>query len=239
MKILTSEEGMVLILVLLVSVVAAIYLSSYAIWTIWDQKNLLRQGNAEQADKIARAGLNRATQDLYMDTDSWLDGNINGNSVTPPDGGNPDTFTALYSETLENGSYTVEIDYLQNPKTCISGCSFYDKRMLIRVTATVQGAERRLEQIVNAYRVKNITQELFYANLQPAINEADDNDNIGITAAILNENVSISSAQRFNVKGCYDDKFSRRSCSSYDTLIRGNLTINGNANVNLSGVTIE
>lgn len=241
MKILTSKKGAVLMISFMLIIVVTIYLSSYVIWTIWDQRNLLRRQRLEEADKLARAGLNRAIVDLQLESDSWLDGEINGHSVTLPDSGNYTNYYILYhtTQTLPNGNYTVELRYLYDT----GALKFLDKRMWVRSTGITSDAFRTLEQMVNFSAVKNLGPgakiNTLYANSQPAIDESDSDDNIGITAVTLRENVSISCPKRFNISGCYDPTFQRRSCGNYYTLIQGNMNITGTANVTLSGVTIE
>ena len=236
----------------MVMIAVSIYLPAYFAWSILDQRNLIRQQRADEAGAIAQAGLNRAILDLSVDTGSWLDGDINGWTVSAPASNNPDIFWTLY--TYSNwtlpyggfGSYTVWIDYLQNPKTCTGGCTFFDKRMLVRSTGTVPQATRTLEQYVDYYTVKNITwtipSERLYASLAQAINEAigagRNNDTIGITATTLIENIAISS-NNWTIQGCYAPSFTYRCCSDYHTVIQGNWTVSGTANVNLSGVTID
>lgn len=221
-------------------ILVTIYLSSYVIWTIWDQRNLLRRQRLEEADKLARAGLNRAIVDLQLESDSWLDGEINGYIVTPPASGNYTDYYPLYNatQTLPNGNYTVEIRYLYDT----SQTKFLDKRMWVRSTGITSDASRALEQIVNFSAVKNLGPgakiNTLYANSQPAVNEASNSDNLAITAVSLRENVTISSFTG-NMSGCYDPTFQRRSCGNYYTLIQGNMNITGSANVTLSGVTIE
>lgn len=258
-KIFTSQKGIALIVAFSVIVVVSIYLSSYVIWAIWDQRNLIRQQGAEEADKIARAGLNRAILDLYQKSDSWLNGVIGtrdalctccSSAPCPADPGNPNTFYTLYSETLKNGTYVVEIRYLYESSTG----TFLDKRMWVRSTGTFPtdgtSTSRVLEQIVNYYSIKNFNKVVdgvtgvLYANLQLAIKAADNDNKIGISAVILNENLTINAttAKTFNIYGGYDPNFSdvnRRSCSNYPTIINGNLTITGSADVYLSGMTIE
>lgn len=259
-----NEKGVILIVALIVIITVSIYLPAYVTWTIWDQRSLIRQQRAEEAKALAQAGLNRAVLDLYMDTGSWLDGDINGNQVVDPadgdgrpDLGNPDRFYPIYW-TLGSADWTlgdnnhivnVEIDYLQN---CPGGSciGFFDKRMRLRSTGRVTGtlgtlASVTLEEYVNYYVVKNITwtpPDRFYASLQQAINEAQgagrNNDTVGITATALTENITINS-NNWTIQGCYDPTFSFRSCSDYYTLIRGNWTVSAGANVNLSGVTID
>lgn len=236
MKILTSKRGAVLMISFMMIILVTIYLASYVIWTIWDQRNLLRRQRLEEADKLARAGLNRAIVDLQLEGDSWLDGEINGYIVTPPDSGNYTNYYPLYNatQTLANGNYTVEIRYLYDT----SQTKFLDKRMWVRSTGITSDAFRALEQMVNFSAVKNLDLDKLYANAQPAVTEASSNNRIAITAVTLRENVTINSFTG-NMSGCYDPNFQRRSCGNYYTLIQGNMNITGTANVTLSGVTIE
>lgn len=246
-KLYNSKEGVILIVVLLVMIAVSIYLPAYFTWSILDQRSLIRQQRADEAGAIAQAGLNRAVLDLSLDSNSWLDGKINQTTVHIPDPNSPDTFWTLY--TYSNwtlpyggfGSYTVWIDYLQNPKPCTGGCLFFDKRMRVRSTGTVPQATMTLEQYVYSYVVKNLTWDRLYASLQQAINEVigagRDNDTIGITATTLIENIAIS-AKNWTIQGCYAPSFTYRSCSDYHTVIQGNWTVIGTANINLSGITI-
>lgn len=227
-------------LTLIITLVATIYLSSYVIWTIWDQRNLLRQQKVEEAAELAWSGLNRAMLDLSLDGNSWLDGEINGHNVTLPNPSDSDAFYLLYNGTPENvtyGNYSVELRYLYNNVTG----RFYDKRMWVRSTGFTLNASRLLERIVDLLRVKNLTRGLLYASLQTAVNEANDNDKIGIDEVTLSENVTITSAavKNFNIRGCYNSDFSNCSCGNYHSYIIGNVTVTGAAVVNLSGVTIE
>ncbi len=221
----------------LLIVVVTIYLASYVIWTIWDQKNLLRRQRLEEADKLARAGLNRAIVDLQLESDSWLDSEINGYTVIGPDGTVPDYYYPLYNITqiLPNGNYTVEIRYLFDH----SSGKFLDKRMWVRSTGFTADAFRALEQMVNFSAVKNLDLDRLYAISQPAVDEAGSSNNrIAITAVTLRESVTISNFKG-NMSGCYDPTFQRRSCGNYYSLIQGKMNITGSANVTLSGVTIE
>ena len=230
-------------LVMIITLVATIYLSSYVVWTIWDQRNLLRQQKVEEAAELAWSGLNRAMLDLSLDGNSWLDGDINGHSVNLPDNATAATrnaFYLLYNGTPENvtyGNYSVEMRYLYNNVTN----KFYDKRMWVRSTGFTPNASRLLERIVDLLRVKNLTRDILYASLQTAVNEANDNDDIAVDEVTLSENVTITSAavKNFNITGCYNSNFSNSSCGNYHSYIIGNVTVTGNAVVNLSGVTIE
>ncbi len=217
----------------LLIVVVTIYLASYVIWTIWDQKNLLRRQRLEEADKLARAGLNRAIVDLQLESDSWLDGEINGYIVTAANASNATAFNALYNQTLANGNYSVEIKYLYD-----SVNNPLDKRMWVRSTGFTADAFRALEQMVDFSAVKNLDLDRLYAISQPAVDEANFNNSIAITAVTLRENVTINSFTG-NMSGCYDPTFQRRSCGNYYTLIQGKMNITGSANMTLSGVTIE
>ncbi len=235
-----NEKGMILLVVFMVMTVLSIILPAYVTWSIWDQKNLLRQQKVEEAKALARAGLNRAKLDLHMDS-NWLDGEINNTSVTVPDPNNPDTLYTLYADqALGGGTYTVQIDYLQKPKTCTLGCSFYTNRIFVRSTGTITDPETSstLEEYVNTYPVKNYTLDKLYALLQLAVDEVRDSDEIRITAAGLSEDIAITS-HTFTITGCYDPDFEYRSCNDYASVIQGTLAITGSADVTLSGVTIE
>ena len=255
-----NEKGVILIVTLIVIIAVSIYLPAYVTWTIWDQRSLIREQKAEEARALAQAGLNRAMLDLYMDAGSWVDGWINNWTVGLPAAGNPDQFWTLYSSlnwTLWDGSlgsYTVWIDYLQNPRSCTSGCTFFDKRMRLHSTGRVIGtlgtlASVTLEEYINYNVVKNLTQSLaqgqdiLYANLQPAINDAIsnnwNNNDFAITDTVLIENININTSMGFTIRGCYAPCFTYRSCSNYHTSFHGNWTVTGGATVNLSGVTIE
>ena len=243
------ERGVVLLAALMVMVVLSLYLPAYVTWAIWDQRNLIRQHSAAEAHAVAQAGLNRAVLDLYLDNNSWLDGDISGHTVHVPDSGDTDKFWTLsYTNwTLGNGSYTIQIRYPYNTATG----KFYDKRMWVRSTGNIANpmtgftATATLEQFVNYYMVKNIGQDpdnpsddkLSYTSLQPAINDALANDNLAIAATTLNENISIN--KNLNIRGCYAPCFTFRSCSGYHTLINGNWTVTGGAIVTLSGITID
>jgi len=236
-----SKNGVALIMTVIITLVASIYLSSYVIWAIWDQRNLARQHIIEQADELALSGLNRATLDLSLDTDSWLDGNINGHAVNPPNAGNPNAFYVLYNgtanETLANGNYSVEIRYLFNAGTA----RFYDKRMWIRSTGITSAASRVLQQLFDIFRVRNLTRGINYTSLQTAVNEALNNEAIGIADVTLNENVTVSpaAAMNYNITGCWNNDFSNRSCGNYHSRIQGRVNALGNATLFMTGVTIE
>ncbi len=244
MKIKNSKKGMILISVILVIVVVMIYLSSHTFLAVYDRKNLEKEKQVQSALFFAKAGLERAMLELYLDNDSWLDGEINGNVVTVPDVINPDTFVFLYNnQSLGDGFYTVEIDYLQiDPAGGSAPWSFYDKRVLLRSTGTASdGTQKVLEQIALWYPVKNLTQVILYTSLQNAVDEAQDNDVIAITMAKLAENIVIAPAasQSYKIKGGYDSLFQVRSISAYPTIIAGTINIGTNADVELSGITIE
>jgi hypothetical protein len=246
-KTTSHEKGVILVVVLMLIIVVSIYLPAYVTWTIWDQRSLIREQKAEDARAIAQAGLNRAVLDLSLDNGSWLDGEINGHPVHAYDSNKPNDFYPLYTGTfysgaLPIGSYAVEIRYLYNAATS----SFYDKRMWIRSRGTITviaPATETLEQIVDSFVVRNITQNLYYANLQPAIDEAINknwNNNVfAITDTVLIENININTAMNFTIRGCYAPCFEFRSCADYHTVIHGNWTVAGGANVTLSGITIE
>lgn len=251
-------RGVVLLGVVLVMTVVSIYLAGYALWAIYDQKNLMRQQEVDKAEAFALAGLERARSDLFLDS-TWLDGVINGNCVSgcalsncpisgcTPDPDNPDQFYDLYTpaETpFGEGSYRVQIDYLQYPKDCTSGCAFfYERRILVRSigyipNASAPQASRTLEEIVSWYKVKNLDQDKLYSMLQPAIDRSSPGDRLAITTAVLNENITINS--NINIKGCYDEDFTpSRNCASYISRISGNVTINSPAQVELGGITIQ
>lgn len=166
MKVLNLKKGAVLIACLVIIVIATVYLAGYVIYTNYDQRNMLRHQETEQAAELARAGLNRAIVDLSLDAGSWKDGAIitTGNATCsccvgnpcPPVTAHPDDFYTLYTETLYTGNctvvpygnYTAEIRYLWNP----NASDFYDKQVWVRSTGrastgkSVGGTERILEQ---------------------------------------------------------------------------------------------
>lgn len=238
-----SNKGVILMVSLMVMVVVSIMLPAYVTWIIWEQKNLLRQRSADFAHNLAQAGLNRAELDLYLDIDSWLDGGINGHTVSLPSAGSPNNFYLLYEDntTYAPNSYRVELRYLYDA----SQGSFYDKRMWIRSTGTTPDASRTVEGFIDWSVVKNLTRNLTYGSLQPAITkvlaESWDNDNIAITETSLTENISLApaGALRINIRGCYDPDFTYRSCSYFHSVIKGNVSVAGQADVILSGVTFE
>lgn len=241
-----SQRAAVLLVVLMVVTVLSIVVPAYVMWAIWDQKNLVRQQKAEEAKALAQAGLNRAILDLYLDDDSWLDGQISGYNVTLPNLGSPNAFYPLYNMTLPNatGSYNVSIGYIYNS----SASEFYDKRMWARSTGTTNdtSASLQIEQFVNWYLIKNIglnatnstDDKSFYTNLRPAVGAVGANENIAVSAATLNENINITSGT-FNLSGCYDPNFGFRSCMNYPSFIQGNVTVSGSADVKLSDLTIK
>lgn len=249
---MVKDKGVVLLGVVLVMTVVSIYLAGYALWAIYDQRNLMRQQEVDKTEALALAGLERARSDLFLDN-TWLDGVINGNQlkldgtpITGPDANNPDQFYDLYTpaETpFGEGSYRVQIDYLQYPKNCTSGCTFfYERRIRVRSTgyipnASAPQASRTLEEIVSWYKVKNLDQDKLYSMLQPAIDRSSPGDHLAITSAVLNENITINSD--IDIKGCYDPDFTSRNCSSYTSRISGNVTINSPAQVELGGITIQ
>ena len=238
----STNKGVILLVALIVMTVLSLTLPAYVIWSIWDQKNLFLQQKIELANTLAQAGLNRATLDLYLDTDSWLDGEINGNAVHLYDNSSPDAFWTLYADaatfTPENLSYRVEIRYLYDT----TNARFYDKRMWVRSTGITPNASRTVEELVNSGVVKNLTQNLIYSSLQTAITEALtngwNNNDIAIAATTLTENIVIG-ALRINIRGCYDPVFSYRSCSEFNSVIQGNVLVVTGADVILGGLTIK
>ncbi|HEC69515.1 MAG TPA: hypothetical protein ENI31_04460 [Candidatus Omnitrophica bacterium] len=237
-----NKKGVILLGVVLVITAVSIYLGGYALWAIYDQRNLMREQKADKAENIALAGLERAKANLFLD-DNWIDGNINDTSVTPPDPSNPDNFYELYPETsLGEGSYKVEIDYLQRPKSCTSGCEFYSQRILVRSTGYLPDeasyeAKKVLEEIVSWYKIKNLTQDKFYSMLQLAVDGANSGDKLGITEVELIEDIIID--KNLEIKGCYDVDFNFRNCMDYRTRISGNVTISSSAQVTMGGLIIE
>jgi type II secretory pathway pseudopilin PulG len=239
-----SKKGMILISVILVIVVVMIYLSSQTFLALYDQKNLQKEKKVQSAIFFAKAGLERAMLELYLDNDSWLDGEINGNVVVAPDVINPDTFVFLYNnQPLGDGSYTVEIDYLQkDPAGGSAPWDFYDKCVLLRSTGTASdGTQKILEQIALWYPIKNLTQGILYSSLQNAVDDAQDNDDIAVTMVKLAENIVIAppAYKRYKIKGGYDSLFQVRSVSAYPTIIVGTINIGTNADVELGGITLE
>jgi len=242
MRLNSDNKGIVLLVVVLIITVISVYLASYVIWAVYDQRNLMRQQKADKAEQLAFAGLERAKADLFLD-DNWLDGDINGAPVSTPDSNDPDKICALYSETsFGEGSYKVDIDYLQNPASCTAGCSFYARRIRVRSTgyipnATAPQVSKPLEEIVSLYTVKNLTQSKFYSLLQPAIDGSSSGDTLAVTGAVLNENITISS--NVNIEGSYDTDFQYRDYVNYHSRISGNVTVTSPANVTMGGITIE
>lgn len=240
MRLSNNQKGVILMVSLMVMVAVSIMLPAYVTWIIWEQKNLLRQRSADFAHTLAQAGLNRAQLDLYLDADSWLDGDINGRPVSLPNAGSPNNFYLLYEDntTYAPNSYRVELRYLFDA----SHSSFYDKRMWIRSSGTTPDASRTVEGLIDWSVVKNLTRNLTYQSLQPAITEvltqSWDNDNIAIAETSLTENIS-AGALRINIRGCYDPDFTYHSCSEFHSIIRGNVSVTGTADVILSGLTIE
>lgn len=232
------QKGVVLISVILVVVVGMVYLSSSTFLTLYDQKNLQREKKVQGAEFFAQSGLERAMLDLYLDGDSWLDGEINGNPVNLPEGGNPDKYHELYKDQpLADGFYTVEIDYLQT-----GGGGFYDKCMLLRSTGRASdNTQKILEQMVFLCTVKNLNQDKKYISLQTAVNEAQNNETIAIMQGLLAENVTINPAVQkiYKIQGGYDSSFQYRSVSNYPTIIVGDIKVLGQAEVEFSGVTIK
>lgn len=243
MTTLKSEKGVALMIVLVVSIVATIYVSSYALWTIWDQRTLARQQIVDLAHELAVSGLNRAMVNLQVDS-NWLDGNINGKNVTLPNTGTPNAFYNLYNATvaggnatLASGNYTVDIRYLFNNATS----TFYSNRMWVRSTGITPTASRTLQQIVNANAVRNQNTTSLYFLVQPGMTDTTTltNHYLAMGDFKLNENVTFSGNKNLTVAGCFDQGFSYRSCMDYYSAINGTFTVSGNANVTLSGITIE
>ena len=247
-----TDKGVALIGVLLVIIVVTVFLAAYATRVIYDQKNLMRQQVLEKADALALAGLAHAKQDLFLDSVSWVDGNISANNVTLPNPSNATAYYTLYNETfLGEGSYKVEIQYQTNPKNvtiCNDPCKFYDKILRVKSTGYIpnvaQATENRtLQEIVNWNVVMNLgTRELYFL-IDKAVDESKyyiyNNETIAITDAMLNlgENLTLSTDQ--NIKGCYDPNFGYRNCMDYRTHIRGSVIISGSADVEMGGMTIE
>ncbi|MCG2712616.1 MAG: hypothetical protein L6416_09900 [Candidatus Omnitrophica bacterium] len=241
---INSNSGMILINVILVIVVVMIYLSSHTFLALYDQKNLQKEKQVQAAVFFAKAGLERAMLNLYLDSDSWLDGQINKDAVTAPDVNAPDAFYTLYAnQAIADGFYTVEIDYLQkDPSGGSIPWDFYDKRMFLRSTGTASdGTQKILEQLALWYPIKNLTQSILYSSLQEAVDEAQDSDEIAITMTKLEENILISPGvyQCYKIRGGYDPSFITRSVADYPTVISGAVTIGTNADVELNGITIE
>jgi len=237
-----NNKGIVLILTTLLIAVVSTSLAAYAIWSIVEQRHLFVKQQAEKAYSLAVAGLQQAKKDLFLD-DNWSDGNINGNALnpsTPPAPNNPDQYFTLYNNiSLGEGNYAVQIKYLQNPKSCQSGCSFNNKQVLLRSTGAIGGVSATLQEIVSWYLVKNLTQGNLYTALQPGVDDSNSNDRLAVTQAGLNENVNISGTNNFDIKGCYDGDFGFRDCMNYPTSITGNVTISGSAQVDMGGITIK
>lgn len=240
------KKGVILITVILLTVVISVYLASYAIWTIYDQRSLLVQQQAENALRLARAGLERARMDLYADSD-WDDGTINKTNVTSsdPDDPDPDPLPVLYSNVhLGEGNYTVEIDYLQNPGDCAAGCDFHKQKIFVRSTGTIdytasggRNTTKTLEEYVWKNIVKNNITEEFYNELQPAVNAANSGNYIHITDCRLEEDVIIN--KDLIIEGCYDSGFKERDCANYRTIISGTVTVLPGFNVTMGGIIIE
>lgn len=247
-----TNKGVALIGTLLVIIVVSVFLAAYATWVIYDQRNLMRQQNTEKADALALAGLARAKQDLFLDSGTWIDSDINGNAVNPPVPISPDAYYKLYCQnptcetSLGEGSYIVEIQYLSTVKDCPTGCTFYDKLIRVRSTGYIPSAatpceSRTLEELVSWSTVMNLGRRLLYQRSQTAINESTyptpANETIGITDAALGENVTITTDE--NIKGCYDPNFGYRNCMDFHTRIKGSVIISGSADVEMGGMTIE
>ena len=140
---------------------------------------------------------------------------------------------------LGSGSYTVEIDYLQDPKSCTTACTFYKRKILIRSTGSISGIQKSLEEYVWDDLVKNLTQGIIYGSLQPAIDGAASGDSIGITGCNLNEDVSIT-AGNLNITGCWNPDFTSRDCAVYQTTIYGSLSVSSTAgDITIGGITIR
>lgn len=240
-KILKSQRGVILIAVFMVIAVISVILTGYVTWSIWDQKNLLREQNAEEAKVFAQAGLNRAVLDLRMDN-TWVDGKINNTIVAAPNPSNPDDLFTLYADQAlgPNGNYTVKIKYLKTVPSCSSGCSFYSDRILVSSSGKILNPATTitLEQYVDLYPVKNITMPKFYFSLQPGINEVRNNDSLRITYTTLIENIAIS-GKTYTVRGCCDSDFQPASCIDFPSTIQGNASIGAGANVTLSNLIIR
>lgn len=254
-----KNKGVILLVTVMVITVISICLAAYAIWAAYDQKNLIRHQQADKANALALAGLERAKADLFLDSGSWLDGEINGTAVTVPNPSQPDTLYNLYTDVaLGEGTYTVQIDYLQDPKSCTSGCTFYDKRMWVRSTGTVGTVgstfgvvSRTLEEIVSWYVVKNVSAPpapggKLYSILKPAVGDSTASANdLGITQVTLTENVNVDS-KNVIIRGCYDSEFQFRNCMNYPTRISGKIGITdptvwikNTSDVQMGGITIE
>jgi len=245
-----DKKGIVMLSVLLVVTMVSVYLTGYVIWTIYDQRHLLIERKIALAKRIARAGLERAKAELYLDS-NWIDGEVNGknltdslgNPITGPDPNDPDEWYFLYKNvSLGEGNYTVMIDYLQKPRSCTSGCSFYKRRLHLRSIGRVENFVKTLEEFIWEEPIKNLNQNTYYEELQTAINEAQDNNTLAITDAVLNElsiNTNSTLAQNFSIKGCYDPSFQTRNCQNYLSYIEGNVTISGNVQVEIGGITVR
>jgi hypothetical protein len=250
---MNNERGVILLVTVLVITVVSIYLGAYAIWSFYDQRNLIRYQQAKNAYAVAVAGIEQAKRDLFQDGGSWLDGDINGIALTAPAANSPDDLVILYNGVLVNsafpneGSYTVNIKYLQNPKTCLSGCVFYDRKLQLVSTGMISGDSVTVKEIVSWDSVRNLgpgpLNGRSYVMLEPAIGPAAASDILAVTEAQLNENINISASRI--IQGCYDPDFNFRNCMNYPTRIRGDLAnptveITGAAtNVRIGGVIIE
>ncbi len=247
-NILIKRKGVVMLSTVLVVVAVSIYLTAYTLWTVYDQKHLLVQQKAELAKRLAKAGLERAKAELYLDQ-NWTDGEINGKNLTDslgnpiagPDPNNPDEWYFLYNNvSLEGGTYTVLVDYLQIPRSCIIGCNFYKRRIHLKAIGTVDYIVKVLEEFIWESPIKNLNQSIFYDELGTAVGEVQANDTIAIAPATLQENVNISTTiSNFFIEGCYDSNFQTRDCSKYSSCIEGTLNISGTTQVEIRGVIIK
>ena len=259
-----NNKAAVLLFTVMIITIVSVYLASYSIWTMYEQKNLLRQIQAKKAYVLALAGLQQAKADLALD-DNWNDGSINGHALdpsSPPHTNSPDDLFMLYNNVPinpshpEEGSYTVQIDYLQKPKDCNLDCKFYDNQLLLRSTGTIvtglNTVSKTLEEIVASYVIKNVSVPPApipagrpYSKLQIAVDETIVSANsLGITETRLLETININ-AKNVKIKGCYDSDFQFQDCTNYPTIIDGDTTssptvnIGSDSDVELSGITIE
>lgn len=150
---------------------------------------------------------------------------------------------------LGEGSYKVEIQYQTNPKnqtTCNYPCKFYDKILRVQsigyIPNVAQATENRtLQEIVNWNVIMNLGTRTPYFRIDKAVDESQystyNNETIAITDAVLGGNFTLPTDQ--DIKGCYDPNFNYRNCMDYRTRINGNVTISGNAQVEMGGITIE
>lgn len=244
----SKEKAMVLLSVVMLITTVSIFLAGYATWTIWDQKNLITQEQAEQADALALAGLAAAKKDLFVDS-NWLDGSINGNSVGLPSGLYPNNFAQFYStaQNVGTGSYQVWISFLQNPKSCVSSCSYYGRMVWLRSRGTVGAGigtvSRTLEELVSWNIVKNlaippIPGGKIYPQLQKAVDESLTDNPLAIADGQINEDVVIGGSKNYDIRGCYDPNWGYRNCMDYRSRVKS-IVVNGSGNVTLGGITIE